>query len=123
MFSSVEVLSLSAGHALMALLGDAGRCLALSVRIVSSASHSPDGTGISDSPKRKELERNVSAMSQAFPALPDLTERHLALREPKEGTVRVFAWDSWGQLGSGATSEVLSNRANTRSTSNGEKAT
>eukprot|EP00913_Durusdinium_trenchii_P018138 g17042.t1 len=72
---AAEVLSLSAGHALMALLGDAGRCLALSVRIVSSASHSPDGTGISDSPKRKELERNVSAMSQAFPALPDLTER------------------------------------------------
>lgn len=32
-FEFLQVLSLSAGHAMMALLADAGRCLAISVRM------------------------------------------------------------------------------------------
>lgn len=63
-----EVLALSAGHALMALLADAGRCLALSVRMASSAEDEA-----SPSPYESPLPRETS-----ISMLPDLTERSWA---------------------------------------------
>lgn len=62
---AAEVLALSAGHALMALLADAGRCLALSVRMASSAEDEA-----SPSPYESPLPRETS-----ISMLPDLTER------------------------------------------------
>ena len=60
---AAEVLSLSAGHALMALLGDAGKCLALSVRMTKP---------------QEDQQHFLSPQSPVQPspaALPDLTER------------------------------------------------
>eukprot|EP00434_Breviolum_minutum_P024319 symbB.v1.2.021476.t1/scaffold1792.1/size124732/11 len=67
---AAEVLSLSAGHALMALLADAGRCLALSVRMAPSEepTASPAPSRSPPSPQATEAERAISM-------LPDLTER------------------------------------------------
>eukprot|EP00435_Cladocopium_sp_Y103_P044140 s1190_g12.t1 len=63
---AAEVLALSAGHALMALLADAGRCLALSVRMATSAEDEA-----SPSPYESPQPPRETSISM----LPDLTER------------------------------------------------
>lgn len=65
-----QVLSLSAAHALMALLADAGRCLALSVRMAMPCED--DASPLENSPP---LPRERLA---TVDMLPDLTERTLA---------------------------------------------
>lgn len=68
-----QVLSLSAAHALMALLADAGRCLALSVRMAMPCED--DASPWENSPPlpRERL--------TTVDLLPDLTERTLAVHE------------------------------------------
>ena len=85
-FLHLQVLSLSAGHALMALLADAGRCLALSVRMARPSEDEDGAASPFESPPPRAKSRTLPDISM----LPDLTERALVKANNKgvRGSVR-----------------------------------